>query len=150
MALFSMTYLTTMLLDVVTVVRATQIPACVLDGSKNLCDDPLDHVYLSWPFGPGGGTAKRGRGFDSPPSRWKLGLLEGLDDGLGLRALDGARELVVLTLSDPGPLAAEVPAEGVLVDTGGLREGGCGKGLGVLRLSRNSSYPFLASISSPS
>lgn len=47
-----------------------------------------------------------------------LPLLEGLDDGLGLLALDGARELVVPTLPDPGPLAAEVATEGVLVDAG--------------------------------
>lgn len=50
----------------------------------------------------------------------------------------------MLALADPGALAAEVAAEGVLVDPGGLGEGGGGERL--LRSGRNSSYPFLPSI----
>lgn len=70
-------------------------------------------------------------GFDSPRPWWLLRLLEGLDEGLGLCGLDVGGELVALPPADPGPLAAEVAAECVLVDPGGLGElGGVLDGLG--------------------
>jgi hypothetical protein len=51
-----------------------------------------------------------------------LGGLEGLDEGGGLLGLGVEGELVELAPADPGALAAEVAAEGVLVDPGGLCE----------------------------
>ena len=51
-----------------------------------------------------------------------LGGLEGLDEGLGLLGVDLGGEAMDLAPADPGPLGAEVAAELVLIDPGGLCE----------------------------
>jgi hypothetical protein len=58
-----------------------------------------------------------------------LGVLELLDELLAELGLDGGGKLVVLALSYPSVVLPKEAAESVLVDPGGLCEGGCGERL---------------------